>query len=61
MISVSKKTVPVLLSLSPTLPVSLHPSLMFNLLPSQLHPPGFPFNIFSGFFATFIMLSSNNR
>ena len=34
---------------------------LFYQLPSPVHPTGFSFYIFSGFFAIFILLSSNNN
>ena len=42
---------------------SLDPSLIFpfHVLPSQVHPTGFSFCFSPGFFAIFILLSSNNN
>ena len=51
----SHKTVPVLLSLQPS-----H-IFLFNLLPSPVHTTGFSFYVFTGFLATFILLSSSNN
>ena len=50
----TSKTVPVLPSLDPSI---LFP---FYLLPSPVHPTRFSFCFFPGFFAIFILLSSNN-
>ena len=46
-----------------TLPVlfSLRPSVIFNILPSPVHPIRYSFYIFLGFFAIFILPSSNNN
>ena len=49
------KTVPVLLSLRPSL---IFP---FHLSPCQVHPTRLSFYIFSGFLAIFILLSSNHN
>ena len=51
----NSKTVPVLLSLDPSL---IFP---FHLLPSPVHPTGFSFCFFPGFLVIFIILSSNNN
>ena len=49
------KTVPVLPSLDPSL------TFPYHLLSSSMHPTGFFFCFFPGFFAIFILLPSNNN